>query len=213
MIDCGVMLFSRVVGVLLGAAAIGFADGLAHRIRHAVGVENRAAFDVAGAAAHGLNQRRGAAQIAFLVRIENGHQRNFRQIEAFAQQVDADQHVEFAAAQIAQNAHALERFNFGVQIAAAHADFGEIFGQVLGHALGQRGDQHALVARGAHANFFEQIVHLPFHRAHFHLRIDQPRGANHLLDDDAAGFRELVGAGRGGNVDRPDSCGARTPRR
>ena len=41
-----------VVGFLLGAAAIGFADGLAHRVGHAVGVENRAAFDVARATAH-----------------------------------------------------------------------------------------------------------------------------------------------------------------
>ena len=32
-------------------------------------------------------------------------------------------------------------------------------------------------------------------------RIDQAGGANHLLDDHAAGFRQLVWAGRGGNVD------------
>ena len=41
-----------IVGFLLGAAAIGFADGLAHGVSHAVGVENGAAFEMAGTAAH-----------------------------------------------------------------------------------------------------------------------------------------------------------------
>ena len=110
-------------------------------------------------------------------------------------------HVKFAAAQIAQNLDAIERFDFGVQIAAANADFREIFGQVLGHALRQRGDQHALVALGAHANFFEQVVDLALDRTNFDLRIDQARRANDLLDDYAAGFRQFVRAGRGGDID------------
>ena len=51
------------------------------------------------------------------------------------------------------------------------------------------------------ADFFEQIVHLALHRAHFDFRIDEARGPNHLLDNHAAGFRQFVGAGSGGNVD------------
>ena len=80
-----------VVGDLLFAAAIGFADGLLHGAGAAVGIENGAAFDVARAAADGLNQRGGAAEIAFFVGVQNGDQRNFGQVQAFAQQVDADQ--------------------------------------------------------------------------------------------------------------------------
>ena len=116
-----------VVGVLLGAAAIGFADGLAHRVGHAVGVEDGATFDVASAAAHGLDQRSSAAEIAFFVGVENRDERNFRQVEAFAEEIDADEDVEFAAAEIAKNFDALERFDFRVQVAAANADLGEIF--------------------------------------------------------------------------------------
>ncbi len=56
-----------VVGELLGAAAIGFVDGLLHRAGHPVGVENCAALDVARAAADGLDEGRGAAKITFLV--------------------------------------------------------------------------------------------------------------------------------------------------
>src|SRR5205085_7450690 len=61
-----------VVGELLFAAAIGFADGLVHGGGAIVGVEDRAALDVAGAAADGLNQGSGAAQIAFFVGIQDG---------------------------------------------------------------------------------------------------------------------------------------------
>ncbi len=64
-----------------------------------VGVEDGAAFEVAGGAAHGLNERSGGAEKAFLVGVENRDQRYFGQVKAFAQQVDADEHVEFALAQ------------------------------------------------------------------------------------------------------------------
>ena len=97
-------------------------------------------------AADGLDQRPARAQKAFLIGIQNRHQRDFRQIQAFAQQVDADQHIELAAPQIAQDLDAVERADFRMQIGALHADFGVVFGQILRHALGQRGHQHALVA-------------------------------------------------------------------
>ena len=63
-----------VVGGLNGAAAIGFVDGLAHGVGHSVGVEDGAAFKMARGAAHGLDERAGGAQEAFLVGVENGDQ-------------------------------------------------------------------------------------------------------------------------------------------
>ncbi len=41
--------------------------------------------------------------------------------------IDADEDIEFAAAQIAQDADAFERFDFRMQITAANSDFTEIF--------------------------------------------------------------------------------------
>ena len=164
-----------VVGALNSATAVGFADSLFHRVRHAVGVEDRAAFEVARRTAHGLDQRPGRAQEAFFVGIENRYERNFRQVEAFAQQVDADQHIELAFAQAGQQLHALQRLDLGVHVAAAHADFGVVAGQVFGHALGQRGDQHALVALGAVADLGKQVVDLAFHRADLHFADRQGR--------------------------------------
>jgi hypothetical protein len=101
--------------------------------------------DVAGGAADGLDERARAAQEALLVGVEDRHQGDLGQVEALAQQVDADQHVELAAAQIAQDLDALEGVDVAVQVADAHAELGVVLGEILGHALGERGDEHALV--------------------------------------------------------------------
>ncbi len=60
-----------VVGHLFGAAAAGFFHRLRHGAGDAIGVEDGAAFDVARAAANCLYQGRRAAQVAFLVSVEN----------------------------------------------------------------------------------------------------------------------------------------------
>ena len=80
----------------------------------------------------------------FLVGVEYGDEAAFGNVEALAQQVDADQHVERAEAQVAQDLDALQRVDVGVHVAHAHASLVQIFGQVLGHALGQHGDQRAV---------------------------------------------------------------------
>ncbi len=82
-----------------------------------------------------------------------------------------------------------------MQIAAAHADFSEVFAEVFGHAFGQRCDQHAFVFLGAHTNLFQQVVDLTLHWTNLDLRIDQASGANYLLDKYAAGLGEFVRSG------------------
>ena len=111
----GVMPLRQVVRDLLGAPALGLVDRLAHRLGHLVGVQDRLAVDVARRAADGLDQAALGAQEAFLVGVEDGHQRDLGDVEAFAQQVDADQHVEHAQAQVAQDLDALD----GVDVASA----------------------------------------------------------------------------------------------
>ena len=95
---------------------------------------------------------RSRAQIAFLVGVEDGDQRDLGQVEPFAQQVDADQHVELAAAQVADDLDAFERLDVGVQVAHAHAELPVVVGEILGHLLGERRHQDALVAADADAD-------------------------------------------------------------
>ena len=101
-----------VVFHLHATPTVGLFDGSPHAVGHDVGVENRTAFQMARRPAHGLDERTARPQKSFLVRIQNRHQRNLRQIQALAQQVDPDQHVELAAAQVAQYLDPVERLNF-----------------------------------------------------------------------------------------------------
>ena len=111
-----------VVRLLHLAAAPRHADRLADRVGLLVGVEQHLAGDVARGAADRLDQRALAAQEAFLVGVEDADQRDLGDVEALAQQVDADQHVELAAAQIADDLDALERVDVGVQVAHLDAE-------------------------------------------------------------------------------------------
>ena len=97
-----------VVFLLLLAPAAGFRHGAFHRAGDAVGIEDDAAVDIARGAADGLDQARLAAQEAFLVGVEDGDQRAFGNVEALAQQVDADQRVEGAEPKVADDLDALD---------------------------------------------------------------------------------------------------------
>src|SRR6266545_2139578 len=79
-----------------------------------------------------------SAQEALLVGVEDGDQGDLGQVEALAQQVDADQRVELAEPQVAEDLDALHRVDLGVQVAHAQAHLEQVVGEVLGHLLGQR---------------------------------------------------------------------------
>jgi len=64
-----------------------------------------------------LDQRALAAQEAFLVRVEDADERDLGNIQALAEQVDADEHVELAAPQIANDLDALEGVDVRVEVA------------------------------------------------------------------------------------------------
>ena len=104
------------------------------------------AVDVARRAADRLDQRAARPQVALLVGVEDADEAHLRQVEALAQQVDADDDVVDAEAQVAQDLDALQRVDLGVQVVRADAHLLQVVGQVLGHLLRQRRDQHALAA-------------------------------------------------------------------
>ena len=99
------------------AAPARLADRVADRVGLLVGVEQHLAVHVARRAADRLDQRALAAQEAFLVGVEDADERDLGDVEALAQEVDADEHVELAAPQIADDLDALERVDVGVQVA------------------------------------------------------------------------------------------------
>ena len=159
---------------------------LLHRRRDLVGVHDDAAVHVARRAADRLDERARAAQEALLVGVEDRDERHLGQVEPLAQQVDADEHVELAEAQVAQDVDALERVDVGVQVADADAELAVVLGEVLGHALGQRRARaRARSSRSASRISPSRSSTCPATGPHLDLGIDQARRADDLLDDDA----------------------------
>src|SRR3954469_17623864 len=181
-----------VVSDLLVAPPLGLVESGAHRLGDRVGVEDHPALHVARRAADGLDERDGAAEEAFLVGVEHGDERDLRDVETFAEQVDADQHVEEPAPQIANQGETFEGIDIGVQIPDPDAEVRVVLRQILGHALGQRRHQDTLALLGPLAYLLEQIVHLLRDRPHLDHRIDEPRRTDDLLDYDPFALLQFV---------------------
>src|ERR1041384_3546424 len=103
----GVMPWALLYSTCFSAARCGLGDRALHRAGDAVGIEHHLAVDIARGAADGLDQRGLAAQKTFLVGIEDRHQRAFGNVEALAQQVDANKRVERAKTEIPDDLDAL----------------------------------------------------------------------------------------------------------
>ena len=161
----------------------------------AVGVEDGASLDVARGPADGLDERGRGAEESFLVGVEHRHQLDLGQVEPLAEQVDPDQHVELAAAQVGEDGGPLQGLDLGMEVADPRPDLGEVGRQVLGHSLGQGGDEHPPAAADHGADLAEQVVDLVLRGTHLDLGVEQPGRADHLLHDLARAQRELVGAG------------------
>ena len=176
------------------APPVGLADRVAHRVGDAVGVHHDLTVDVACGATHRLDEARRRAEEALLVGVEDRDERHLGEVEALPEQVDADEHVELAEAQRPQDLDPLERVDLAVQVPDADAELEEVVGEVLRHLLGERGDEHALVALDADVDLVDEVVDLALGGPHDHLGVHQARRAHHLLDDLALRHLELVRA-------------------
>ena len=170
-----------VIGLLLLAPAVGLADAGRHGGRDRVGIHDHLALGVAGGASHGLDQAGLRAQETLLISVQNRHEADLGDVQTFAQEVDAHQHVKGPGAQIADDLHTLDGADVVVHIPRPDAGSRQVLGQVLGHLLGQRGHERALVFGRALVDFADQIVNLSFHGPHKNLGIQQAGGADDLL--------------------------------
>ena len=130
----------QVVRNLLGTPALGLTNRAGHRVRNAIGIQDRFAAHIARRAANGLNETALRSQKAFLIGIQNRHQRHLWYVNSFAQQVDSHQYVEGPQTQVSQDLYPLHRVNIAVKVAHLDTVFRQVVGELLGHALGQRGD-------------------------------------------------------------------------
>ena len=146
------------------------------------------------------------AEEALLVGVEDGDERHLGQVEALPQEVDADQHVELAQAEVPQDLDALDGVDLGVEVPDLDAQLEEVVGEVLGHLLGERGDEDAVALGDPLVDVLDQVVDLALGGLDDDLRVDQAGGPHHLLDD-VGGDLPLVGPGRGRHEDDlADAC-------
>ncbi len=82
-----------VISFLDLTAAVGFVDSALHRIGHMIRIKNHLSIDVPGSPTKILDQGCGGTQETFLIGIQYCHQRDLRQVQPFAQQVDTHDHI------------------------------------------------------------------------------------------------------------------------
>ncbi len=70
-----------------------------------------------------------------------------------------------------------------MEISDSYLHVGEVVGQILGHALGEGGDQHPIPSPAYLANFFQKIIHLMGYRTDVAFRLREAGRTDNLLDD------------------------------
>ena len=195
-----------IVGDLARAAAFRFVHSAFHRARNLIGIEHNMGFAVSRGPSDGLDHRGLGPQEPFFIGVENTDKSALRNVEAFAQQVNPDQHVKHAEPQIADQFDPFQRVDVAVHIADLDALVGHIFGQVFGHFFRQRRDQRAVALLRRLADLIDHIIDLIMmlarHRTDFDRRIDQAGGTDDLFDKHATRAFHFPIGGRGGHMDR-----------
>ena len=163
-IDLGTMLFAALYSSCFFRRLS--VSWMARRIESVmlVSVENHRSHHIARGAAGGLDKGSVRPQETLVVRVQNGYKRYFRDIQTFPQQVYSNQDVEIPEPQIADRFNPLDGVDVRVHIADPDVDLGKVFGQVLGHSLGERGNQDAMAFLNLLSDFAYQIVNLEIGR-------------------------------------------------
>ena len=91
-----------------------------------------------------LNQGAIASQETLFISVEDRDQRHLWHIEALAQQVNPNQHIEVSQAEVANNLDALNRIDIGVQVTHPHLVIVQKLGEIFRHTFGQCGHQHPI---------------------------------------------------------------------
>ena len=177
---------------LLFATSIGLVDGGSHAFCNGVGIHDCFAVDISSGTTNRLCQASLVAKETFLVCIEDGDKRDFRQVEAFPEQIHADQHIMLPQAKFAQNANAVERIDVAMDVSSLNAIAKQILRHFLGHSFRERDDQHTFLPFDAPLNLFHEVVHLIFRRTNLDEGVEQTRRSDDLFHDNAFALLNFI---------------------
>ena len=88
-----------------------------------------------------------------------------------------------------------------MQVAAAQTHLEQVVGEVLGHLLGEGGDEHPLAALDPTVDRLDEVVDLALGGLDDDLGVDEPGGPHDLLDHPPLRLLDLVGRRRGRQED------------
>ena len=186
----------RIEGLLFFSAACGFVDGARHGIGDFIGVHDNAAVHVSRRPPRSLGEGSIGTEEALFIRIHDGHQRNFGNIQAFPQQIDPYQHIEHPIAQLPNDFHTVQCLYIRVDVARRNAEPVEVFGEFLSHALGQGRHEDAIALINGLSNFSDEVIHLMGAGSHVDGRVQKAGWTDDLLHDDALRlFQFIIGRG------------------
>ena len=190
----------RIVGQLLFSSSVGFINCLLHAFCNGVSIKYYKPFHISCSTACRLGEAFFVAQKAFLIGIQNSHQRYLRQVEPFPQKIYTNQHINIAKAQLAQDFHPLKRIHFAVYVFAFYADALQIFVHFFSHAFGKCGYQHPVALLYPFINFIQQIINLVEAGPYFNGRFQQTCWPHNLLHHYPPGLLQFIVAGRCTNI-------------
>ena len=177
---------------LLFATSIGLVDGGSHTFCNGVGIHDCFAVDVSSGTPNRLCQASLVAKETFLVCIEDGDKRDFRQVEAFPEQVHADQHIMFPQAKFTQDAYAVERIDVAMDVSCLNPIAKQILRHFLSHTFRERDDQHTFLPFDAPLNLFHEVVHLIFCGTNLDEGVEQTRRPDDLFHDNAFALLNFI---------------------
>ncbi len=189
-----------VVLLLDGAAPVRFLDGLPHGRGDLVPVHNHPAVDVSGGPSDHLNEGRGRPQKSTPVGVEDGDQRDLRQVQPLPQQVDPHQDIELPFSKVPEDLDPVQGIHLRVEVLDLEPHRDQVIGQVFGQPLGQGRYQHSPVLFGLLLDLVDQVVDLIVGGLDGNRRIHQTRWTDDLFDHLFANLPFVVRRG-GRNVD------------
>ena len=131
--------------------------------------------------ANRLDQGSFRTKEAFLICIQNGYQRDLRNIQTFSQKVDTHQNIKYIQPHVADDFRPFQRINIRMQVLNPDAKLLHIVCQILSHPLGQGSDQHFMMSCCFFIDLAHQIINLTLYRPNKNLRIQKPCRADDLF--------------------------------
>ncbi len=101
-----------VVGFLDTSSAFCLFYCMPHSVRDRVSIEDDMPCRMPRGASHGLYECRFRAQESFFVSVKYGHERDFRKIEPFPQQIDANDNIVRSHSQVFENVQPFKGVDF-----------------------------------------------------------------------------------------------------